>query len=397
MSSRNRHSTAQPNPSRRSIAATPGSSRSAFGSSLPPYKKPSHPLNPTAQIKLRQIYDHRTSLSLKDHNKQAIKCLTEAAESINDQLREREERVARRRKKWEKGERLDVKEVEERELDELQRKVDDMTRRLEESVRGVIDSGEGVQRIEDSLNWIRENAPGQLEQEYATQMNQRQSQSQQRQTQADHDEDDERGEEEGPTPGPTPLSQERVTLTGASELFKDHMERKKNEYLSFSHSARYAKNNDYIGFKSMVHDAKYGDNGPPLPHSDTWFAERGAPAPGVTATQEDAEDEDDIVVDKATVSTRCPITFQQFKEPYTSKKCPHTYEKYAILEMIRRSGLTIGNGGPRGRGEKAVQCPVTGCDQVSKTILRYGHYLGEDVLTCTSRTSRFQISMRTSS
>ena len=145
-------------------------------------------------------------------------------------------------------------------------------------------------------------------------------------------------------------------------MFSDRMERKKIEYTSYSHSARYAQNNAYIGFKGIVHDARYGDSGPPLPHPDTWFTERGSPAPGETSTQAagiGADDDDDIVMDRATVSTRCPLTFQEFKDPVTSKKCPHTFEKNAISEYIRRSNVRIG-----AKGEKAYQCPVTGCDQI---------------------------------
>jgi hypothetical protein len=311
---------------------------------------------------------------LSDHYKKAEECITQAAGSINDQLRDREERVARRRKKWEKGHRVEEQESEERGLQELQESVDQMTRRLEESMRAAIDAGEAAQRIDEVVNWVTDNAPGQLQNQYETQMSQRptQSQSQSRRQRGDGEGDeDEDDQEEQSSPGPTPLTQNRVALTGVGEMFSERLERKKNEYTSFSHSARYAKNNAYIGFKAMVHDAKYGDDGPPMPHADTWFTEHGSPAPGVTATQGGADDDDDIVMDRATVSTRCPLTFQQFKDPYTSKKCPHTFEKNAILEFIRRSQTRIGGNG-RGQGERAIQCPVSGCDQVSFQM--YSHW-----------------------
>ncbi|KAF2649888.1 hypothetical protein K491DRAFT_159985 [Lophiostoma macrostomum CBS 122681] len=371
MSSRHRQSAARPAHSRPSGATASSSSRPTIAPSLPPYKKPSYPLTPAAQHKLRRLKGgtgSQTSFARKELCKKAEENITQIAGTINDQLRDREERVARRRKKWEQGHRVEEQEAEERGLKELHESVDQMTRRLEEGMRAAIDAGEAAQRLDEVINWLRDSAPGQLQNQYDTQMSQQptQSQSQRRQRRHGDGEDGENGEdeqEEDSSPGPTPLTQNRVTLTGLGEMFSERLDRKKNEYTSFSHGARYAKNNSYIGFKAMVHDAKYGDDGPPMPHADTWFTEHDSPAPGITATQGDADDDDDIIMDRATVSTRCPLTFQQFKDPYTSKKCPHTFEKNAILEFIRRSQTRIGGNG-RGPGERAIQCPVNGCDEI---------------------------------
>jgi hypothetical protein len=296
---------------------------------------------------------------VKKQNEKAIENIRSSAEGINDMLREQSEYMERRQKKWAAGKSLDAREEEERAMRELQAKVDEATTKLEESMRAVIDSGVAAQRIDETLDWLRNNAPRQLEVEYRTQVTYR---ANQRQSQAESQRRDTQGGEsemEGPTPGPTPLDGSRVALTGASEMFLARMQREKDAYTSRSLTARYARNNEYRNFKRIVHDAKYGDAGPVLGHEDTWFTETGSPAPGVTdSTQRgDFEDDDDIVVDKATISTKCPITFQQFKDPFTSTKCPHTFEKNAILEMIR--------GGPhRINGERAVGCPISGCDQV---------------------------------
>jgi hypothetical protein len=239
-------------------------------------------------------------------------------------------------------------------------------------MRAVIDSGIAAQRIDDTLDWLRQQAPKQLENEYMTQMTQRATQRQSQinsQRRGDGDEDMSDAElSDGPTPGPTPLDGTRITLTGVNELFLDRQQRQKDAYTSLSLTARYARNNEYRDFKRIVHDAKYGDGGPVLGHEDTWFTEMGSPAHGITHTQRGDFDNDDIIMDKATISTRCPLTFQQFKEPYTSTKCPHTFEKNAIVEMIRTSKHAIGAGGPRGAGVKAVNCPVAGCDQVSRLL-----------------------------
>jgi hypothetical protein len=277
-------------------------------------------------------------------------------------LRDHAGYIERRQKKWDVGKSLDDKDEEESIMAELQTNVDGATTKLEESMRAVIDSGVAAQRIEEALEWLRNTAPGRSADEYRTQMTQRETQRQtqtQAASQRAQNEGDDEDMDDRPTPGPTPLDGSRVALTGASELFADRMQRDKDAYTSLSYTARYARNNDYREFKRTVHDAKYGDEGPTLGHEDTWFNESGSPAPGITDTRRgDLDDDDDIVVDKATISTRCPITYQQFKDPYTSTKCPHTFEKNAVLDMIR-------SGGHRVDGQRAIECPVNGCSQVS--------------------------------
>ncbi|KAF1912108.1 zinc-finger of the MIZ type in Nse subunit-domain-containing protein [Ampelomyces quisqualis] len=369
MSHRIRNSNVKPTASRQSFAATP--SRNA-SDELPPYKKPSHPLDSDAVRQLRDLQG-RSLDDVKRHNKRATETITATAASINDMLRDHSEYVARRQKKWDAGKNLDDRENEERATRELQEKVNEATAKLEESMRAVIDSGMAAQRIDETLDWVRQHVPKQLEEEYNTQRTQRdtqrqsQSNMQRRRTQnADEDEDMSDAEEldEGPTPGPTPLDGTRISLTGVSEVFTDRQQRQKDAYTSLSRTARYARNNEYRDFKRIVHDAKYGDSGQELGHEDTWFTEMGSPAPGITNTQRgDFDDDDDIVINKETISTRCPITFQQLKEPYTSTKCQHTFERNAIMEMIRTSTNMVGGGGPRGGGTRAVTCPQTGCDK----------------------------------
>ncbi|KAL1801307.1 hypothetical protein ACET3X_001649 [Alternaria dauci] len=364
MSSRIRYSTARPSASRQSVAPTPSrtSSSNRNADLLPEYKKPSHPLDAEATRELRSLQG-RNMNDIKKHNKLATGHITNAAASVNDTLREHAEYITRRQKKWAAGKNLDEKENEERIMAELQANVDEATVKLEESMRAVIDSEIAAQRIEEALEWLRTIAPAQLAEEYETQMTQREHQRQtqtQAASQRAHGQDGDDDEmDDGPTPGPTPLDGSRIALTGASELFATRLQREKDAYTARSHISRYARNNDYRDFKRTVHDAKFGDDGPVLGHEDTWFTESGEPAPGITDTTNRGEfdDDDDIVVDRATVSTRCPITYQQFKDPYSSNKCPHTFEKNAILDMIR-------NGPHRVDGQKAVECPVNGCDKM---------------------------------
>jgi SUMO ligase MMS21 Smc5/6 complex component len=84
-------------------------------------------------------------------------------------------------------------------------------------------------------------------------------------------------------------------------------------------------------------------------------ARRGAPSPAENG------DDDDIEIEGEHISLKCPLTLLPFKDPVTSKKCPHSFERNAILPMIQSSEARVG-GVRRGEGERAVKCPI--CEQV---------------------------------
>ncbi|CAI6332219.1 unnamed protein product [Periconia digitata] len=354
MSTRNRIPAYRSSVGRTSLTQDLTSSAIAFDT-LPPYKKPSHPLTIRAQDQIKAL-NGRPIEQIKEHSKEAEKRLTNAAELVNDKAREHNENIAKRRKRWDQG--LDTKHQENEETwsAQFQEKADSITAQLEESMRGVIDTSVGAERMAESIKWLHQHAPGRLEQEFNTQQNSLSQSQRRRDTQISEVVSD------GPTPGPTPLDGSRPVLSGIGEIFEERLNRKKDEYTSRSLYDRYAENRAYADFKAMVHDAKYGNE--EAPPRETWFPEQGLPALGVTQRGADDE-EDDIVVNKATVSTKCPVTFQKFREPLTSSKCPHTFEKYAIMEMIGRSKTKVGSAGNRSGGEKAVECPVPGCSQVS--------------------------------
>ena len=156
-------------------------------------------------------------------------------------------------------------------------------------------------------------------------------------------------------------------------------------YRKKTKSSRYATHNNYIGFKRIIHDAlNPGEDAPPVLHPDTWFpasprsqAQPSSPAGDSTrrtrqnrraAPRVAADDsDDDIAIAREKTSLKCPITLLAFRDPVTSKKCPHSFEKEAIVSMITQSGARVG-GSRRGDGEKAVKCPV--CEQVRSLFTR---------------------------
>ena len=142
---------------------------------------------------------------------------------------------------------------------------------------------------------------------------------------------------------------------------------------------RYATHNDYISFKKSLHSGLHAntENPPPVPHSNSWF--RAGPdgvegphallsrqAASSQAGDEEAEGSDVEAV-AVSINIKCPITLLPMKDPVTSKKCPHSFEKSAIEEMINFSRTQTGGSGRRGvnDGTRALRCPV--CSVVSRS------------------------------
>jgi hypothetical protein len=275
------------------------------------------------------------------------------------------------------------REERERGLGEMREKVRGMTARMEEHVRKVVDAQKRVIDVGEILSEVRTIAAADVrtasELESTTQQ-----QQQQRQRRGgiggndeEMDEDGNEGLEDG-TMGsfePTLDSDSRATQPlprGPSQVFKERLQQKKDEYQSLTLASRYSKHNDYIGFKRTVHDAIHGDDGPPLPPPSKWFdKERGSPAPGTQVptngveAEQDEESDDDIAIQREKISTKCPLTFTELKDPVTSTKCPHTFERNAIIALIQQSTSDVRGYPIRARHlnneARAVQCPVAGC------------------------------------
>lgn len=328
------------------------------------------------------IYNTHNLAKLREQHKVAEKYITESAGQINDVLRERRGMVDRRKAKLARqGEDPDPERTGELELGELEEQVQDATMGLEKGIRSVVDGYAQIQRVQDTVLWVKENALAEGQREYNTQLSQRQTQTQtqsqwRRRGARDGDDDgmlDVDGEmdsdenDQQSSPGPTPL--EPIALTGPSEMFENKLKASKEQYFAKSHTARYSRANPYIGFRKVVHDARYGDDGPPLPRPEHWFTESGSPAPGITGLRnENADDDEDLAIARESISTKCPLTLREFTNPVSSSKCPHSFEDHAIRDMIRNSTIyTAANHGTR--REKSVECPVGGCDQVCLLLL----------------------------
>ncbi|KAF2398742.1 hypothetical protein EJ06DRAFT_90350 [Trichodelitschia bisporula] len=276
--------------------------------SLPAYQRPNHPLTPTALHEIDNLPRTHPTAALEKYIKEASLILAECAGEVNDTLREREER---RERVQQSGKTADPRQ--DAGLEELREKVSTLTGSLDEQVRRLIDT---EQHVADIQQTIREGD---------------------------------------------------FARDAPSIVFQQELQARKDDYTALSQMRRYGQHPHYVGFKRTVHDAQHSDE-VPLPPPSRWFGESGEPLPGMAGGEEEDSD-DDIAIQKETISTKCPLTLCEFKDPITSEKCPHTFEKAAIFEMISSSRVTSTVG--TRKGERAVECPVAGCRQtLTKSSLR---------------------------
>jgi E3 SUMO-protein ligase NSE2 len=285
---------------------------------LPPYEPLRAPLNLEGQRHLRQIKTDRLIGDLQKHLDQANTLITQMAGEVNDRLYEREDEIQRAKTRREqKGrEPTQLEEASEAETEKMRERVEKMTRKMEESTRKIIDGQQSLANMTSALDHTREVAHTAAADATSD-------------TQADN-----------PTTTPSIL-----------ETFQDRMQEEQEQYQTLPHSHRYAEHNSYVGFRRVVHEAQHPDDGAPVPHASTWFTESGEPAPGLISREALVDEDDDLAISRANISTKCPLTLQEMREPVKSLRCPHAFEKSAILEMI---------GHARNR---RVQCPVPGCDK----------------------------------
>ncbi|KAI9733981.1 MAG: hypothetical protein M1834_002638 [Cirrosporium novae-zelandiae] len=321
----------------RSSVATPARRRHDQGQTEEPetprslqYQPLSHPLTAKAQQALESL--------LRQHDFSALnKRVADVNDKISNIAAEVTEKVvlkndvhkARREKRLAKGMELD--EDADREMEELLERGNTWSAELECAVRKNIDI---QQAITDMVESVREMA------EHPEDFQQGASNRRRRQS-IDSESD------------------ENATLLSR---LRQRIQENQNKWDSTSMYYRYAENNDYIQFARMMHEAKYSQESaaPPLPNPTEWFAEADRAAGhgrGGRNTRQNAatgQDDDDIILASENKSIKCPITLLEFKDPVTSTQCPHSFEKAAIMEMIKQSTL-------RESGKKAVRCPE--CDK----------------------------------
>ncbi|TKX21253.1 SUMO transferase-like protein [Elsinoe australis] len=391
-----------------------GGTQTARRIELPDYTPPAFPLTSKAQHELSALLNRHSVENLSRKIGGALEILQENAAGINDDqfqkvqtLEAHKEKLSKLQNSDDSPERIESERVIVGKLEETvtaqQETVQRMTDDMEKNFRRMIDAQEYLSQTRETLKELSRAASNSSSQAPRTQPNS----SARRANPTDASPSPSAPQGFTPTdPANTGLTQQSPAAPSQLDAFRTKLTAKKDRYDLFPQRKKYAQNNDYRTFRKLLHDAQHQDSDVPVPHENTWFPEenqgRGGAKPGETrgggTADAEEEDDDDLAVAKESISTRCPLTLQEFVNPVTSRKCPHSFEEEAILGMIRASGRRVDVGGVvdvdgdedgvaaatgartqggRGRGrtaapstavggtqERAVQCPVPGCEKV---------------------------------
>lgn len=299
---------------------------------LPTYQPTRFPLSDKAIDALSSLGHGPEWATLEEQLRNLAQNLPGAAADINERMVDRRERERKRRRQEEA-------DANTEDVDGLEESVNKMTQRMEVAMRKAIDSSKSIQQMRTALKEVNPRP--------ATTSTQSSRRATQNVTQ----------------PGATAED----TVTSATQIFQARLTREMEMYEVKSHYMRYAKVPDFIQWKRLVHEAKYPtDQAPSLPPAETWFQDGGeGPAPGLALNGAgDDDDDDDIQISRANISTRCPLTLQEFDQPVKSAKCNHSYEKQAIVGLIRsQRPATRRGGGDSQAFTQEVECPCAGCHQ----------------------------------
>jgi E3 SUMO-protein ligase NSE2 len=371
--------------SRFSEAAGRASGSQSF-SHGPTYQPPKHALTPQAVHKLRNLSQSKELNELRDLHKAAIEAISECTAGLEKLRHRKQERKQRERSRLQKSktarrsvtvagsgdERNSDAEQDDEGMDEdedtFDAQAEAKSRIADTSVRKLVD---GLQELHDQGDILRdllrvaEAERGEYEsgargsQSAATQRLQRLARGDAADSQMSR-------MSSVTAPGDTQdhFTPEQREYQQLLPTFGQKNQEAKDRWQSLSKYARYAENNDYVGFKENMHFASNADDEVPVPHKNTWFDDgpaRGAsPAPGMSAVD---DEDDDIQTIRVKISTKCPLTLQEMENPVSNRKCNHVFEKAAVEQYIRQHKFAAQQNRRRGQIIGNPDCPCQGCTE----------------------------------
>ncbi|KAF7507950.1 hypothetical protein GJ744_009984 [Endocarpon pusillum] len=304
---------------------------------LVPKQLPVAPLNAEAQKALADLQrQQRITKRLNHHLAQAADQLANVALQLNDRGTNYTLEYGKKRRRAEaNGEEVD--QQEKTVYEGFRQKVEDLTRTMDNGVRSVVDDQTWVDALPEIMKRIARKA----EAVAATS---------QQETRNIGGEDDEDNEATAYPAAPAPED-------APSTLIKRAAEEVATKWCSKTLTERYSQHNTYVGFYRGVYDARNpGDDGPPIPHHSLWFANEEdingsyiAPGTqpqtqrtrrhqrGASSNEEDAGNSSDIEIAREKISIKCPITFLPFTDPLSSTKCPHSFDRPGVIDMLQRT------------------------------------------------------------
>ena len=327
------------------------------------------PLNQKARTALQDLArKSQSDRSYDERLKEATELITKLTGEINDrgyELKQRHDKKLKRltENKEEEG------EDEKQQFDAFQNRVAELTAKMDHSIRITIDNRIWAKEFPNSLRHVSDRAINVS-------------------TQPAQNRDDASSDDE--TEQPAAIAPEETPSALLHAAISTHTSRWNVKSLT----ERYAHDDDYASFYKTLWDAQHpSESAPPLPAPALWFAREENPS--TTISQPDAyqsagqpAEDDDLAVAAERVSLKCPITLQHFRDPVTSDVCKHSFERTAILNMLKTSTehepftatqqqeLSQLPRNERQRQEnrirlKRVRCPDSGCNKfVTESSLR---------------------------
>jgi hypothetical protein len=340
---------------------------------LPPYQPPSCHLSAKGRRDLEAIATNHDYRKFDDHLKTAVAAITNYTADSIERIEKRRIAVQRMAAKRQNGEgdehaKSEAQQRYEDHIAQIEAQVIEFSVEAEKAMRDLIDRQEELAQrpnIFRDLNAKLANTP--------VPPPPARSRPGRRQRSTSGSDEDFEAQDEDYAQQAEPLS---ASIVSPTELLNKARADYTAAWTSKTKRARYGDHNDYKSYKGVIHNAHYpAEDAPPVPHSRTWFPDEensdtrqrhgrhaGATVNGVV----DDDDDDDVVIAKASTNLKCPLTLKLFDEPYSNRKCPHVFEKSAILDYHGNHAVAFQEGGRRQRGQpaglKRLQCPQTGCE-----------------------------------
>ncbi|KIW41192.1 uncharacterized protein PV06_06771 [Exophiala oligosperma] len=317
----------------------------------------SAPLNEDAVASLQALAKDKTlTTKLAKYLKDASEHLAQTVDQLNEIGYDRRIKHDKHRKRRDAND--EGHDDAERDFEEFQAKVETLTNKMDMSIRAIVDHQIW---LEDLPNAIKE-AAGKADGPSSTQTQQSYNPTPLSPTRRtipddDDDEDDENDDEddEGGRPSRTTTRNSTRSQPAAPRpadtphvLLSEALQKQHREWSSKTPTEKYAHHNFYAGFRRMLYDALHpGEEQPPMPDPGLWFAaeegrdillsQRPRRGGGGGGDGDESSDESDVEIARETTRIKCPITLLPFQDPVTSQKCKHSYEREAILGMLRTS------------------------------------------------------------
>lgn len=342
--------------------------RQAQGDPTPNYEVPGGPLTDGGQEYFKTFAQSYTDRKFEQHLDKSVRLLSDAAGSINEAVYEQREwlqkTVARREKKsreiQEEVPKSDRELHVEARLMKVEKDVCEKTAAIEETLRCIVDYKAELQGERVTLNAAADRTSDRLA-EYKAQaeaLRAEKARSRRRKLEAEgaHAEEEPRESDDNEEPVE---EAGRMDVTPVS-AYREARDEWKRDYGKLTVYERYGSDNDYAAFRKLVHDAQFPNGEQQLPHAKKWFDDNGEPlhllgsSRNGTSRSDEGDEDNELVVAGEHRDFRCPLSMAAIKDPVSSTKCPHSFEKAAFADYMFTS---------RGR----ATCPVSGCDKVCGT------------------------------